>query len=55
MKKSVDLSATKNIESVDGNASQEIYKRVTNGAGGGKLTSASVKEPYEISVNGAVD
>ena len=46
---------TKNIEPVDGDALHEIRKQVTDGAGGGKLTYASVEEPEDVSVNAAVD
>ena len=44
VKKSVDLLDTKNAESVDGDSSQELRMQVTDGAGGDKLTSASVVE-----------
>ena len=55
MQKSVDMADMKNVEFVDGDASQEIRKTVTDGSEVDKLSSASIEEPDDVSVNGAVD
>ena len=55
VQKSVDMADMNDVELVDDDASQEIRKTVIDGSEVDKLSSASIDEPDNISVNGAVD
>ena len=53
--KSFDMADMKGLELVDGDTSQEMCKTVANGSEGDKLTSASIDERDDVSINGVVD
>ena len=55
VKKTFDMADVKSLELFDGDTSQEMRKTVANGSEGDKLTSTSIEELDDVSVNGVVD
>ena len=53
--KSFDMADMKDLELVDSDTSQEMRKTVANGSMGDKLTSASIEDLDNVSINGVVN